>query len=265
MSKNTVFIGGGNMAEGIFRNMLNHGWNSDEIIVNELQKKRCAYITETYGIKAAPANDDAVKNADLVIFALLPRILPAVAANTAELIAPNAVILSIAAGVTIETIESAVGSDRKIARVMPNTLGLTGHGCSAVCFNKNMSEDDKALVLSVLESIGKPLVLSEDKFSAFTGFGCTGPLWLYKMADAMVNAGVYSGFSRADATDMVLENMLGVASMLQMTGKTPGDMVNAMCSPGGVTIEGFKSLQEEGFDAAVMTSIVKAVKKAGEV
>lgn len=205
---------------------------------------------------------EAIKAADLIIIAVLPLHVASVTSAIGNLIKEETLVLSIAAGVTMDTLEGQLGGDKKIARVMPNTLSLSGKGYSTVCLNSKVSPEEKEIVTTIINGLGKTMYISEEMFDTFTAFSCSGPMWLYKTADALINAGVYEGFSRSDARNMVLENMLGAAALLQITGDDPSARVNEMCFPGGVTIEGFKSLQEQGFDSAIMTSVDKAVKKA---
>jgi len=262
MEKKIVFCGGGNMAEGIVRGLIKNGTAPGNITVSELKTERCEYLTKKYGVTAVTDATGAINVADIVIIAVLPLHLPSVTTAIKNSIKSSTLVMSIAAGVTLATLESQLGSDKKIVRVMPNTLGLSGNGFSAVCLNEKVDQEEKIIVTEIVNALGKAMFLKENMFDTFTAFSCSGPLWLYKMADALTNAGVYNGFAREDAREMVLENMLGVAKILQMTGAAPATKVNEMCSPGGVTIEGFKSLQEEGFDAAVMTSVNAAVDKA---
>ena len=116
-----------------------------------------------------------------------------------------------------------------------------------------------------MEALGQTILLPENMFGEFTAYSCSGPMWLYQMADVLIDAGVYAGFSRSDARKMVIKNMLGVAMILDESGDEPKSRVSEMCSPGGVTIEGYKSLVDEGFASAVMTSVDKAVKKANAI
>ena len=96
-------------------------------------------------------------------------------------------------------------------------------------------------------------------------FSCSGPMRIYELADALIDAGVYVGFSRSDAKNIVIKNILGAGMVLDMTGEAPKEKLNEMCSPGGVTIEGFKALHDDGFPSAVMTSVKKAVDKANGI
>lgn len=174
-------------------------------------------------------------------------------------------MISIAAGVTIATLERFLGGNRKIVRVMPNTMGQVANGHSAVKLNGNVDDNEKAFVDAFLGALGQVMYLDEDKFAEFTAYSCSGPMWIYLMADALVDAGVYAGFSRAQAKEITIKNLLGVAMILDETGVTPKSRVDEMCSPGGVTIEGFKSLQENGFTYAVMESVNAAVQKSKKI
>ncbi len=266
MSRKIVFCGGGNMAEGIIRSLISKEVAAaEDITVSEMLPERCAYLNRTYGVTAITDAADAIKAADMVIIAVLPQHVPSVTSVLEKLISKDTVVMSIAAGVTIASLEQMLGGDKKIVRIMPNTLGQSGNGHSAVCLNENIEEEEKKSALQVLSALGQTIILPESKFGEFTAFSCSGPLWLYEMADVLIDAGVYAGFSRKDARAMVIKNMLGVAMILDETGDEPKSRVSEMCSPGGVTIEGYKSLVDEGFASAVMTSVDKAVKKANSI
>lgn len=261
MNKKVVFCGGGNMAEGIIRGMLKNGIAKEQITVNELRPERCAELTEKYGIVAVSDAKTAFTNVNIAVIAVLPKQVGSVAANLSTLVGKDVIFLSIAAGVSLEMLGKHLGKDRKIARVMPNTIGMTGHGYSGICLNPLIDQEEKADIVEVVNAIGKAMFLDESMFNQFTVLGPTGPLWVYKMIDAMINAGVYQGFSRTDAKNMALENMIGAALLLQMTGEDASQRVAEMCSPGGVTVEGFRALNKGGFDDIIMTSIDEAVKK----
>ncbi len=266
MSKKIVFCGGGNMAEGVIRSVLKREIAAaGDITVSELNPQRCDYLKATYGVEALVDASAAMKAADMIVIAVLPKIVPVVLKSLVGVIKDDAVVLSIAAGVKIAAMEEVLGAERKVIRVMPNTLGQSGNGHSAVCLNSNIGEEDKEYALRFLGALGQTIILPESMFGEFTAYSCSGPMWLYQMADVLIDAGVYAGFSRSDARRMVIKNMLGVAMILDETGDEPKERVNEMCSPGGVTIEGYKSLVDEGFASAVMTSVDKAVKKANSI
>lgn len=266
MSKNIVFCGGGNMAEGIMGGLLSKGVATPEAVtVNELLPQRREYLAETYGVNAVADASAAIQDADLVLIAVNPHQVPSVTAVVKPLVKAGAIVLSIAAGVTLATLESQLGSDKKIVRVMPNTLIKAGNGYSAACVNGNLNDDDKAFITQLLDALGQTMYIREEMFNAFTPFSCSGPMWMYKMAEVMINAGVYIGFSRAEARGIVIRNMMGVAQTLEATGAHPAVKIDEMTSPGGVTIEAVKVLEEEGFAAALMNSVSIAVDKANAI
>lgn len=262
MSKKIVFCGGGNMAEGIMRGLLNKEVvTPEDVTVNELVPNRCKYLSETYGVTAVTDAAPAIEKADMVIIAVNPPQVPIVAKTLSTLINQQTIVMSIAAGVSIEVLKDLLGSDKKLARVMPNTLNQSGNGYSAVCANENCNEQDQAFIDAALNALGQVMHLKDDMFNAFTAFSNVGPLWLYKMTEALIDAGVYIGFSRTDARSIALKNMLGVASVLDMTGEHPAVKVDQMTSPGGTTIEALKVLQEEGFSTAIMKSAIASFNK----
>lgn len=266
MGKKIVFCGGGSMAEGIIRSLLKKEiCEAKDITVSELNPERCEYLKETYRIATVIDAQTAMRTADLIIIAVLPKVVPIVAETVKKTAGKDTVVMSIAAGVEIAFLEEIMGKNRKIVRVMPNTLNQSGNGYSAVCLNANVGETEKELVTIVLDALGQTMFLSENMFSEFTAFSCSGPMWLYQMADALIDAGVYAGFSRRDACRIVIKNMLGVAMVLDESGDEPKSRISQMCSPGGVTIEGYKSLLDEGFASAVMTSVEQAVRKANSI
>ncbi|MGN0658189.1 MAG: pyrroline-5-carboxylate reductase [Emergencia sp.] len=266
MNSKVLFCGGGNMAEGILRSVLKKEvLKKEQVTVNDLNPERCAFLENTYGVKSAADGMEAMADADVVVIAVLPQIVSAVAENIRKYVRKDALIISIAAGVTIATLEKHLGEDRRIVRVMPNTIGQAANGHSAVKLNGNVDEEQKEFVEAFLGALGQIMYLDEAKFAEFTAYSCSGPMWLYLMADALIDAGVYAGFSRTEANEIVKKNLLGVAMILNDTGVTPKSRVDEMCSPGGVTIEGFKSLKENGFDYAVMESVNAAVQKSRKI
>ncbi|WP_164914404.1 pyrroline-5-carboxylate reductase [Aminipila luticellarii] len=266
MSKDIVFCGGGNMAENIIKGLLYKKVVLPEnVTVNELLPARCEYLSKTYGITAVTNADDAIKRAGLVIIAVNPLQVPPVTKVLNPLINEKTIVLSIAAGIPIKTLENQLGSDRKIVRVVPNTLIQAGSGYSAVCMNGCCDDQDKSLITHVLDALGQIMYLKEDLFNSFSGFSNVGPLWLYKMVEALTDAGVYVGFSRTDARNMVIKNMLGTAVVLEETGEHPAVKVDQMTSPGGVSIEALKVLQQGNFSSALMNSVIAGIDKANSI
>lgn len=262
MDKKIVFYGGGNMTEGILQCLLSKGTAEPKnITVCELVSSRCEYLAKTYGIKADPDVSDDIKSADMVIIAVTPPLVCAIAKTLNPLVKEDAIVMSIAAGISIKAIEEELKTGSKVVRIMPNTLNQSGNGYSAVCVNKYCDENAKALVYDIVSSLGQVMYLDDDKFDLFSAFSCTGPVWIYKTVEALINAGVHSGFGRAVSRDIVIQNMLGAAKILQSTGEHPAVKVDQMTAPAGSTIEALKVLEEEGFAASLMKSVQASVER----
>ncbi len=266
-NKNIVFYGGGHMSEGIIRGLITNGViDPAQIAVQELIPDRCAYLNKTYGVKASKDASEEIKKADMVLVGVNPPQVPIVNEALKPVLNKNTILLSFACGVEIKLFEEQLGKDQKVVRIVPNTLSRSGSGYSCIKVNANLTEEDKAFVETLVGGLGKILYLEEAKFNDFQAYGCTGPLWVYKFAEAMIDAGIYVGFSRAQAKDLIIENMLGAAKELQLSGDSPTAKIEEMTSPGGVTIEALRSLQENGsYMTPTIASMAVAVKKCSAV
>ncbi|MCD8139556.1 MAG: pyrroline-5-carboxylate reductase [Planctomycetaceae bacterium] len=266
MNKKLVFCGGGNMAEGIIRVLISRGVSTPEnITVNELVPERRTYLSSTYGIAAVAEATDAIRAADMVVIAVNPYQVPSVTQAVKPLLADKTIVLSIAAAIPLGSLADQLGEKRKIARVVPNTLGQSGNGYSAVCANSQCDDQDTAFIDEVLGALGQVMHLPESLFNAFSSFSNVGPLWFYKVIEALVDAGVYVGFSREAARSIMIKNMLGVAQVLEESGDHPVLRVDKMTSPAGVTIESLRVLQQEGFATALMDSVIAGFRKMNEL
>lgn len=266
MSKKIVFCGGGNMAEGIMRELLNKEVvQAENITINEINPNRCDYLSKTYSVKAITDANNAIKEADLVIIAVIPQHVPSVTKMLKTLINEQTVVLSIAGGVSIKTLESELGNGKKIIRVTPNTLGQSSNGYTAACMNDWCNNEDKSFITDIFTSLGQIMFLQEDMFNSFTAFSNVGPLWFYKMVETLIDSGVYVGFNRTDARNIVIKNMIGVATVLDKTGEHPAVKVDQMTSPGGVTIEALKVLEQGGFSPSVMNSVIASFDKVNSI
>ena len=223
--KKIVFFGGGPMGEGIMGGLI-RGKVAEpkQITVSELLPARREYLEKTHGVLTTTDPAEA-STADVVILAVNPNQIPNVTKSLKPHLSKEAIVISIACGVALATLEEQLGADKKILRVMP----------------------------------------TENMFETFTAFCCTGPIWFYKTVEALIDAGVYAGFSRAESRAMVIKNMLGVAQVLDATGAHPALKVDDMTSPAGVTIEALQVLHQERFTGALMTSVDAAVKKANSI
>lgn len=266
LNKKVTFIGGGNMAEGIIRGMLNEKAAKKEWIeVYDIVERRLDYLKETYGVEVAAETEKAIEASDIVFIAVRPQDAQGVLEQIRDYKKTAGLIISICAGITLEQMEEVLGKDTRIARVMPNVLIEAKHGYTGICANKAVTAEDKKDMEEMFAAIGQTLFIQESQFDAFTAFSCAGPAYIMHCIEGLIDAGVQSGFSRFDARNIVLENFVGSGMLLQMTDLHPFQQVDRMTSPAGVTIEGVSVLNECGLTGILMKAVKTALNRTKDL
>jgi len=260
-----VFIGGGNMAEGIIRGIINTGtMEAGQITVCEIIKERREYLKKTYKIEAVGESFEAVGMADIIFLATRPQNAEESVIGFKDSLNGEQILVSICAGIDIERLQNWTGDKVKIAKVMPNVLIEARHGYSGVCVSDKITEKDKEVISELFSAIGQTMYIPENMFNEFTAYSCAGPAYVMYFLAGLIDAGVESGFSRMDATAIATENLIGSGMMIAETKKNPYQITDVMTSPAGVTIEGCHVLSSSGFQGIVMDAVRAAVKRANE-
>lgn len=255
------FIGCGNMASAIINGIIdNKAVNSSDVYAYDIYEPAVNKAVESKQINACKSEIEVVKSSDIILLAVKPNVQASVL-NTIDGEVGDKLLISIAAGKTIEFIESNLKCKAKIVRVMPNINAKVGEAISAYCYNELVNDDDKANVELLLNAIGKVLCLDESFFPLFGVIGGCGPAFAYMFIDAMARAGVKNGMKKSDALMISAQTVLGSAKMILESGEHPWQLIDNVCSPGGTTIEGVTSLQADSFEAAVHNAVDKALDK----
>lgn len=253
------FIGAGQMAEAIIRAAIKSGnFSGENIGIEDIDPQRTALINEKYRL-FSDNTSNALSQADLIVIAVRPQDdIDAVAKKISQHAAPQAIVVSIVAGVTLQRLSDLLGTDRPIVRVIPNTLTDTGYGYSGVTLNEHVGREQ---VEPFLLSFGKVLYLQERLIDVFTGFGVAGPNYIYYFVESLTDAGVLAGMPRAQATEVVLENLVGAAAMLKLSGLHPRQLLDINNSPAGVGMHGLYELNNSDFAAGLQRSVLASVKR----
>lgn len=257
------FIGLGNMAKAMIGGILAKGlMGPNEIIGTAATEETRLKVSNKYGIQTRTSNEAVAKESDIIILAVKPQYLKVVIADIMDSVDENKVIVSIAAGKTIKWFEKEFEKPVKIIRVMPNTPALVLEGCSAVCRNDMVTDDDYHFVIELLESFGKAYTVSESMMDVVVGVSGSSPAYVFLFIEAMADAAVAGGMSRKQAYEFAAQSVLGSAKMVLETGKHPGELKDMVCSPAGTTIEAVKILEEEGFRGAVIDAVTACIEKS---
>ena len=180
-----------------------------------------------------------------------------------DVVKPEALLVSIAAGRTIAFFENAFGrKDLKMIRCMPNTPALVLEGCTGVCANDNVSAEEMEQVLTLLRSFGVASVVPERLMDVVVGVSGSSPAYVFLFIEAMADEAVAAGMPRKQAYEFAAQSVLGSAKMVLETGKHPGELKDMVCSPGGTTIQAVKVLEEKGMRAAVMDAMEACIEKS---
>lgn len=259
--------------------LLRAGRPAKDLVVAELNPARAQELSQTYGVRVTGVAD-ATDNADYVIVAVKPADVDGVVttltevANGADANSGEQVVVSVAAGVTIEFFEAKLPAGSPVVRVMPNTPMLVGAGISALASGRFATDEQLAEVSSIFGAVGTVLTVPESQMDAVTAVSGSGPAYVLLMAEAMVDAGVAVGLSRAVATDLVSKTMAGSAAMLleRIESSEAGEMDTSaaqlrasVTSPGGTTAAGLRELERGGLRAAIDAAVAAAKKRSEQL
>lgn len=257
------FIGLGNMADAIIGGMLKKGIvKASDIIGSAKTETTLNRMAEKYDIGVTNDNAEAAKEADVLILAVKPQFLEEVIGNIKGVIREETLIISVAAGKSIAWIEEAFGRKIKLVRCMPNTPALVGEGCTGVCVNSRVSEEDKDFSLKLMQSFGKAFLISENLIDTVGAVSGSSPAFVFMFIEAMADAGVAAGMTRTQAYEFAAQAVAGSAKLMLESGKHPGELKDMVCSPGGTTIQGVKVLEEKGMRGAVMAALAACIEKS---
>jgi pyrroline-5-carboxylate reductase len=260
------FIGGGNMAEALVRGLSGAGHEPASIIVAEPVAARRTALSRRYRVKATAGNAEAVAGAGAVILAVKPQVIDDVLAGLANHVTAGQVVISIAAGVTLKRLETALGAAARVVRVMPNTPCLVGRGVSVLCGGARARPADLKLARGLFATVGKVHVTDDEKaMDAVTGLSGSGPAYVYLFAEALIRGGVKAGLDPELASELAYETIAGAAEMLIQTGQTPEALRKAVTSPGGTTLAGLQRLDEGKLTATVAAGVVAATRRSREL
>lgn len=257
------FIGCGNMATAIINGILRNELISPcDIFAYDTNQSALDKLVKDCGINAGEGSVATMQDCDILFLAVKPNVIADVLNEISSVDSVNKpLIVSIAAGKTIEFLDSNSNNKFRIIRVMPNINAKVGEAISAYCFNSKVTEKDKNDIESILSCFGKCLCLDEKQFPIFGVIGGCAPAYAYMFIDALARAGVKNGMKKDEALKIAAQTVYGSAKMILESDEHPWSLIDSVCSPGGTTIEGITSLQADGFEKAVHNAVDKALDK----
>ena len=260
------FIGGGNMASAIIGGMIEKKvYESTQVAASGKDTKSLENLHNKYGIKTTEDNSVIMEESDVVFLSVKPQILPDVIAEIAPMMKEGQLFVSIAAGKTMEWIETEFGKEIKLVRCMPNTPALVGEGCTGICANKNVSGEELEIVKSIFDSCGTSYLVPEHLMDVVCAIAGSAPAYVFMFMEAMADAAVLGGMPRDLAYKMAGQTVLGSGKLMLETGIHPAVLKDMVCSPAGTTISGVKVLEEQGMRGAIIDALDSCIQKSKKI
>lgn len=266
MAKKIGFYGTGNMGRAMIEGLISSKLYSPEnICIYDVYKPLVEKLSEELSVVGMDDPKELATDCEIIIFAVKPYILPNLLKELSANLSKEQILISIAAGVSIETMENVLSKEHKIVRVMPNTPALVGEGMSAISPNNMIKDTEKEEVLSIFRSFGRAEDVSENLMDAVVGVSGSSPAYVYMFIEALADGAVLEGMPRDKAYEFAAQTVYGSAKMVLETGKHPGALKDMVTSPGGTTIEAVKCLEDKGFRSSVIGAVRAASKRNKEL
>jgi len=259
-------IGAGKMGEAMISGFLKSGkYKPQDIQIVEVIETRRRYMTQTYHVNSANDVKDAASFADIIIIAVKPGDVKQALEQIAPAMRKGKIVVSIAAGVTLEFLRKYLPKDTPVVRVMPNLACMVREAMIAVCSSENTKKEELEMVTNTLSLLGKVIRLDEKYLNLATGLVGSGPAYIYLIIEALADAGVRLGLPKDISTVLAAQTTLGAAKMVVETGEHPAKLKDMVTTPAGTTIEGLLALEEGKLRAVIINAVTKAAERAKQL
>jgi len=262
------FIGSGKMASALVKGVLQAGiCNPGDITISDTYGEAATKLAGATGVRAVDANRRVVDSSDVIVLAVKPGdaidLLKELSSGAGD--SGSKLLISIAAGLTLERLENAAGSGFRVVRVMPNTPALILQGAAAFASGSKATSEDDALTRRIFEAAGVVAKVKEELLDAVTGLSGSGPAYIYTVIEALADGGVLMGLPRELALQLAAKTVAGAAGMVLQSGEHPAQLRDQVTSPGGTTIAGLEALENSGLRSALIHAVRAATERSYEL
>jgi pyrroline-5-carboxylate reductase len=259
------FLGAGNMAGALIKGLLHAGVPPHRITASDAKSDRLDVLRQVHGIHTTGDNHALVRESTVVVLAVKPQVIDKVLTEIGSEIRAEQLVVSVAAGVPIEAIESRLPPGSRVVRAMPNTPATVLAGATAIASGAHARADDMRISRELFEAVGRVVVLEEPLIDAVTGLSGSGPAYIMLIIEALADGGVKVGLHRDTALLLAAQTVFGSAKLLLETGEHPGRLKDMVTSPGGTAISGLHTLESGGLRKTLIDAVEVATKRAAEL
>jgi pyrroline-5-carboxylate reductase len=256
-------IGAGNMGRALIRGLVESGRVAREnLVATGRDTARLEALGEDLGVRTSLENAEAVAGADLLLLAVKPQSVPAVAADIAPSLGADTPLISIVAGLTTARLEALFGGPRPIVRTMPNIPAMVECAATAICGGAHALEEHFAAAETIFNAVGEVVRVTEKQMDAVTGLSGSGPAYIYMVIEALTDGGVKMGLPRDVALRLATQTVLGSARLVQETQLHPAILRDQVTTPGGTTIAAIHDLETHGLRPMLISAVVTATERS---
>lgn len=264
--KNIGFLGAGNMAEALIKGLLHAAVLAPaHILASDLKADRLKHLETTHGIRVTTNNRELIDSVDVLVIAVKPQVVDKVLGAVGQSVRNETLVISVAAGVPVEAIESRLPPNARLVRAMPNTPATALAGATAIAAGTHATEHDLEIARELFDAVGRVVTLDETLLDAVTGLSGSGPAYVMLIIEALADGGVKMGLHRDTALLLAAQTVYGSAKLLLETGEHPGRLKDMVTSPGGTAIAGLHTLESGGLRTTLINAVETASKRSAEL
>jgi len=261
-----AILGAGKLGEALISGIVSSGFrDAGEVVAADVRESRLEELAQRYGIQGTLSPADAIATAGIVVIAVKPQDFQSLLAEIGPLLGTDQTVVSVAAGITTAGIEASIAAAVPVVRAMPNLPATVHEGMAGICAGAHADATHLAAAEAVLRSVGSVVRVAEKHMDAVTALSGSGPAYFALLAESMIEAGLLLGLSREISNELVVQTMLGTATLLRDQKLHPVELREMVTSPGGTTIAAIRELEVAGVRAAFFNAIQAAMTRSAEL
>jgi pyrroline-5-carboxylate reductase len=261
-----AIIGAGNMGTSLLRGILKAKLaRNGKIMVSDTHLEKLEKLGSAWKVKYTLDNAEAAATADIILLCVKPLTVGKVLDQIRDGLSKNQLLVSIAAGVTIESIQRRIKRNNPIVRAMPNIASTVDEGATAISFGRFVTEEHKRIAISIFEAVGEVVIVEEDQLDPVTGLSGSGPAYIYMVIEALVDGGVKMGLPRDVATKLAIQTVLGSAKLVKESKLHPAILRDQVTTPAGTAINAIHELEAHGLRSMLIQAVTTATQRSKEL
>ncbi len=266
LNRAIAILGAGNMGTALMKGIINTQLTQPEkIIACGLHLDTLQRISAQWNVRHTLSVIEAVESSDILLLCVKPQTVPSVFDQVNHALRESHVLISIAAGVTIDFFQRRAGKNLPVIRAMPNIASTVAEGATAISFGKHVSEEQQRIAISIFEAVGEAIVVLEEQLDAVTGLSGSGPAYIYMVIEALIDGGVKMGLSREISTKLAIQTVLGSAKLVKESGLHPAILRDQVTTPAGTAINAIHELESHGLRSMLINAIATATRRSKEI